>query len=292
MQGISAAGTLARYFSLRFLIAMLAMFAVCCVLIFFVDFIEMLRRAGNYNGESFRLPARLDDVASLALLLRAHPPLRRADRHGRHFPDAEPLLRADRRARRRRIGMAVHAPRHDRRLPARRRFRRHLQSAGRGRARRSRAALRPGLRPRRDICSRPRMPALGCARTAPTVRPSSMRCGRQIRASSSPALPYSSTTPDQTPTERIEARKAILKDGRWELRTPGSVPWAASPLCTSIIFSAPTSPRRRCETPSARSSRFRSGTSRTSSRSRSGRDCPQRNTACSINCYCRGLSCS
>ena len=51
MPGISAAGTLARYFSLRFLIAMLAMFAICCVLIFFVDFIEMLRRAGNYDGE-------------------------------------------------------------------------------------------------------------------------------------------------------------------------------------------------------------------------------------------------
>ena len=51
MQGISAAGTLARYFSLRFLIAMLAMFAICCVLIFFVDFIEMLRRAGNYSGD-------------------------------------------------------------------------------------------------------------------------------------------------------------------------------------------------------------------------------------------------
>src|SRR5215210_1285387 len=46
-----AAGTLARYFSLRFLLAMLAMFAVCCVLIFFVDFIEMLRRAGNYSGD-------------------------------------------------------------------------------------------------------------------------------------------------------------------------------------------------------------------------------------------------
>ncbi len=49
MQGISAAGTLARYFSLRFLIAMIAMFVLCCVLIFFVDFIEMLRRAGNYQ---------------------------------------------------------------------------------------------------------------------------------------------------------------------------------------------------------------------------------------------------
>jgi lipopolysaccharide export system permease protein len=51
MPGISAAGTLARYFSLRFLLAMMVMFAVCCVLIFFVDFIEMLRRAGNYDGD-------------------------------------------------------------------------------------------------------------------------------------------------------------------------------------------------------------------------------------------------
>jgi hypothetical protein len=51
MPGISAVGTLARYFSLRFFIAMLAMFLICCILIFFVDFIEMLRRAGNYSGD-------------------------------------------------------------------------------------------------------------------------------------------------------------------------------------------------------------------------------------------------
>ena len=51
MPGISAVGTLARYFSQRFLLAMLAMFLICCVLIFFVDFIEMLRRAGNYSGD-------------------------------------------------------------------------------------------------------------------------------------------------------------------------------------------------------------------------------------------------
>jgi lipopolysaccharide export system permease protein len=51
MPGISAGGTLARYFSLRFLLAMLAMFLICCILIFFVDFIEMLRRAGNYSGD-------------------------------------------------------------------------------------------------------------------------------------------------------------------------------------------------------------------------------------------------
>jgi lipopolysaccharide export system permease protein len=51
MPGISAVGTLARYFSLRFFIAMLAMFLICCILIFFVDFIEMLRRAGNYSAD-------------------------------------------------------------------------------------------------------------------------------------------------------------------------------------------------------------------------------------------------
>jgi lipopolysaccharide export system permease protein len=51
MRGISAGGTLARYFSARFLAAMVAMFLICCVLIFFVDFIEMLRRAGNYSGD-------------------------------------------------------------------------------------------------------------------------------------------------------------------------------------------------------------------------------------------------
>ncbi|MEG6509694.1 LPS export ABC transporter permease LptG [Methyloligella sp. 2.7D] len=51
MPGISAAGTLARYFSVRFLVAMVAMFALCCLLIFFVDFIEMLRRAGDYSGD-------------------------------------------------------------------------------------------------------------------------------------------------------------------------------------------------------------------------------------------------
>jgi lipopolysaccharide export system permease protein len=51
MRGISARGILARYFSARFLAAMVAMFLICCVLIFFVDFIEMLRRAGNYSGD-------------------------------------------------------------------------------------------------------------------------------------------------------------------------------------------------------------------------------------------------
>ena len=79
MPGISAIGTLARHFSLRFLIAMLAMFAICCVLIFFVDLIEMLRRAGNHSGEVpalllawmtlLRLPSFSELVLPFAVLI-------------------------------------------------------------------------------------------------------------------------------------------------------------------------------------------------------------------------------
>ena len=79
MPGISAVGTLARYFSARFLIAMLAMFLICCVLIFFVDFIEMLRRAGNYSGHVpgvllawmtlLRLPSFSELVLPFAVLI-------------------------------------------------------------------------------------------------------------------------------------------------------------------------------------------------------------------------------
>src|SRR4029078_13075079 len=77
--GISAAGTLARYFSLRFLLAMLEMCGVCCVLIFFVDFIEMLRRAGTYSGDVsafllawmtlLRLPSFSELVLPFAVLI-------------------------------------------------------------------------------------------------------------------------------------------------------------------------------------------------------------------------------
>src|SRR4029450_4432138 len=79
MPGISAIGTLARYFALRFLLAMLAMFLICCVLIFFVDFIEMLRRASNYSGDVpgallawislLRLPSFSELVLPLAVLI-------------------------------------------------------------------------------------------------------------------------------------------------------------------------------------------------------------------------------
>jgi lipopolysaccharide export system permease protein len=79
MPGISAVGTLARYFSLRFFLAVLAVFVLCCVLIFFVDFIEMLRRAGNYNGNVsaillawmtlLRLPSFSELVLPFAVLI-------------------------------------------------------------------------------------------------------------------------------------------------------------------------------------------------------------------------------
>src|SRR6476659_4557884 len=79
MPGISAGWTLARYFSARFFLAMMAMFLICCVLIFFVDFIEMLRRAGNYAGDIsglllawitlLRLPSFSELVLPFAVLI-------------------------------------------------------------------------------------------------------------------------------------------------------------------------------------------------------------------------------
>ena len=81
MPGISAVGTLARYFSLRFFIAMLAMFMICCILIFFVDFIEMLRRASEKNPNVRSLGAlasfyeQTNDYASAADTLKRMLPL-------------------------------------------------------------------------------------------------------------------------------------------------------------------------------------------------------------------------
>jgi lipopolysaccharide export system permease protein len=58
---------------------MLAMFLLCCLLIFFVDFIEMLRRAGNYSGNVsglllawmtlLRLPSFSELVLPFAVLI-------------------------------------------------------------------------------------------------------------------------------------------------------------------------------------------------------------------------------
>lgn len=45
-------GTMARYFSRRFAVAILGVFALCLLLIFMIDLIEMLRRAGKYGTNS------------------------------------------------------------------------------------------------------------------------------------------------------------------------------------------------------------------------------------------------
>src|SRR5207302_6653761 len=53
------AGTLQRYFGLRFLAAAIAMFAGMLVLIAMVDFVEMLRRASDLKEGSALLLARI-----------------------------------------------------------------------------------------------------------------------------------------------------------------------------------------------------------------------------------------
>lgn len=78
VRGIAAAGTLARYISLRFILMILGMFCVCLVLIYFVDVIEMLRRSSKYGTSSvsvlafisaLRVPAFAELTLPFAVLI-------------------------------------------------------------------------------------------------------------------------------------------------------------------------------------------------------------------------------
>jgi lipopolysaccharide export system permease protein len=75
---MTAGGTLTRYISWRFLFAMLGVFTLCLVLIFFVDFIEVLRRSGKFGGAPavmlvwltlLRLPSVSEHVLPFAVLI-------------------------------------------------------------------------------------------------------------------------------------------------------------------------------------------------------------------------------
>ena len=101
--------------------------------------------------------------------------------------------------------------------------------------------------------------------------------------------------PDQTPTERVEARKAILKDGRWELedawvRCRGQRACFVQALPPQHLPSHPDAGARDTlgtefsisfwDLPNFIEIAERAGLPATQYRVRS------------INCYCRGLSCS
>lgn len=71
-------GTLTRYISWRIMLAILGMFVLCMVLIFFVDYIELLRRAGKFGSVPasmlvwltlLRLPAISEFVLPFAVLI-------------------------------------------------------------------------------------------------------------------------------------------------------------------------------------------------------------------------------
>ncbi len=193
MPGISAVGTLARYFSLRFLLAMLAMFLLCCVLIFFVDFIEMLRRAGNYSGDVpglllawmtlLRLPSFSELVLPFAVLIGTIGIFLMLSRSSELV-----VLRA--------AGISVWQFT----LPAMIvafllgvgfvLLYNPIAAVARGEAER----LYANAFGRGESCSRPRAQAPGCVRTAPTVHPSSMPPRCSIRGSSLTASRCFNTT--------------------------------------------------------------------------------------------------
>lgn len=69
---MTATGTLARYISLRFLMAIAVVFLLCLLLIFLIDFVELLRQSGKYGSVSVFLLTwitilRLPSFAELTL---------------------------------------------------------------------------------------------------------------------------------------------------------------------------------------------------------------------------------
>lgn len=71
-------GTLARYISRRFLVAIGGAFALCAGLIYMIDFVEILRQAGKFGGASLgtiawitllRLPAYSEVLLTFAVLV-------------------------------------------------------------------------------------------------------------------------------------------------------------------------------------------------------------------------------
>ncbi len=77
---MTAAGTFARYVSWRFLTAILAVTALCVVLLFFADMIELLRRSGKDNASDIsalplvaiallRLPSRSEIILPFTVLI-------------------------------------------------------------------------------------------------------------------------------------------------------------------------------------------------------------------------------
>ena len=100
-------GTLARYFGLRFLDTLLAVFAGVFALIVLIDYVEMMRRISDVPNVS-GLTGRQDLAVSRAADRRADPAVLRADR--RDVLLSRPVATARTRgfARGRNVGLAVH----------------------------------------------------------------------------------------------------------------------------------------------------------------------------------------
>jgi lipopolysaccharide export system permease protein len=197
---------------------MIAMFLLCCVLIFFVDFIEMLRRAGNYSGDVPGLLLAWITLLRPPLVLGADPPLRSADRHHRHLPHAEPILGTRRVARRWHFGVAVHAAGDDRCLSARCRFvlfYNPVAAAARAQAEELYAAAFG----RDDSLLKTNKNAGAWLREDGTDGPSVVHAlevlNQGLELNGVTLFQYDR---DNGLSERIEAKHALLKDGRWELQ--------------------------------------------------------------------------
>ncbi len=282
--------TLGRYFSLRFLRTILVVFGTVFALVYTLDFVELMRRAGDAEGASAAADGAPRPVPD-AGRRRAGPALRDPVRqHGGPAP-AQPQARTRRRARGRHLGLAVPAAGHPRRRADRRRLRRRLQPplgaaeaagvGGRGAHLRQRARGPAG----KEIWIRQKsLDGQAIIRAEAAIRgPAHHHRGRR----SSPSTDAAASS------QRIEAQEATLHDGFWELKDARVLTADEQPQSFDTyqhrLESRPLPGQAELH-----SAEFRAvlGPQRDHRPDRARRPRSPRATGCSSTCSWRGLSCS
>ena len=208
--------TLIRYFGMRFLGAVLSVFFGIFVLVVLVDYIEMMRRAGDVPNVSawmvaktsfFRVPQLTERLLPFSVLVGAMACYLALSRRNELV-----VARA--------AGMSAWqfvAPGADRRVRDRARWRPRSTIRCRPRCASGRRGSKPRCSATRPLDAAEHAAASGCASAAPTANRSSMRHRARNRACGSTASASSPSTLPASALERIEAKT----------RRPGTRPLAA-----------------------------------------------------------------
>ena len=221
-------GTLVRYFGLRFLSAVLLVFAGIFVLVALLDYIELMRRAerhpqclGDPGGEDLVLPRAAGDRARAAVL--------RADRRHVVLSQSVAAARTGDRALGRHVGLAIHLAGAGGGLPARHLRHHDLQPDRRRPARSSPSATKPSC----SAADRGNSPAADAPFWA-SQRTAEGQAIINAKPSRDQGVSLTGVTVIHLDganhfKQRIEARAAVLEPGAWRLqRCPHLRAWRAA----------------------------------------------------------------